>query len=232
MFEQEVVNSFDPNDKKVLEGNEVEKAHKNDYLHYVVRFQNTGSANAASVRVVDHLNDKLDWTTLKPMDASDDYRVELTNENHVEFIFENIDLPFQSADEEESHGYISYKIKPKEDIAVGDVIEGNAAIYFDYNQPIITNTVSTEIVKNLSVATAELSQDIQLYPNPTSGIVNLSVTKGMEISKVEVYDISGKRLQVQKNTKRINLENFSAGIYFVKIVDAEGAKTTKKVIKK
>lgn len=232
VLNQTVVNSYDPNDNQVLEGDEVEEVHKNEYLHYMVRFQNTGTANAQKVVVKDTLSDELDWNTLRMVSASSNYSVQITNDNQVEFIFENIDLPFESADEEGSHGYISYKIKPKEDIAVGDVIEGNAAIYFDYNEPIITNTVSTEIVETLAVATPEFSQDIQLYPNPTSGMVNLSVAKGMEISKIAVYDITGKRLLVQKNTKAINLENFSAGIYFVTIMGADGAKTRKKVIKK
>ncbi len=227
-----VVSSYDPNNKQVLEGDEINIDQIDNYLHYIVNFQNTGNANADRVMIADDLSQELDWNTLRMVSASDDYRVEITNNNHIEFIFENIDLPFESADEEGSHGYIAYKIKPKGDIAVGDVIQGDAAIYFDYNEPIITNNVSTEIVENLPVNPITSLENIQLYPNPTTGIVNISNKNEIEFLKVEVFDISGKRLLVNKNKERLNFENFSAGIYFVKIKDSEGNQAVKKVIKK
>src|SRR5690606_31731479 len=48
---QVAVNSFDPNDKQVLEGYQVLIENADEYLHYVVRFQNMGTASAINVRV-------------------------------------------------------------------------------------------------------------------------------------------------------------------------------------
>lgn len=94
-----------------------------------------GTANATKIRVKDTLDAKLDWSTFTPVSANHDYRIEITSGNHVEFIFEDITLPYESADEPGSHGFVAYKIKPKNNVEVGDVISNLAAIYFDYNLP-------------------------------------------------------------------------------------------------
>ncbi|AXG73005.1 BspA family leucine-rich repeat surface protein [Flavobacterium arcticum] len=149
-LKQEIVNSFDPNDKRVVQGEQITIDQTGHYLDYIIRFQNTGSASAIAVRVEDDLHEKLDWTTFKPISSSHDYRVEITDGSHVEFIFENINLPHENADAEGSNGFIAYKIKPVADIAVGDIISGDAEIYFDYNLPIITNDATTEVILPLT----------------------------------------------------------------------------------
>ena len=124
-----------------------------------------------------------------------------------------------------------YKIKPIDGLEVGDVVEGlEAGIYFDFNAPIVTNPANTEIINNLSTVFFEFEKGIHIYPNPSDGIVNISVGNGMEISKVEVYSITGQKILQQKMTK-IDISSFPQGMYFVKIYSAEGAETVKKLIK-
>src|SRR5690554_2905540 len=149
---QVVVNSFDPNDKQVLQGEELHIDHKDEYLDYMIRFQNTGTASAINVRILDTLHPKLDWNTIVPISASHDYYVKIKDGNHVEFMFDNIHLPDSISNEQASHGFVAYKIKPKSDVQVGDVITGDAAIYFDFNAPIITNVVSTTVIESLGIS--------------------------------------------------------------------------------
>ena len=231
-YSQEVVNSFDPNDKRVLEGTEVYIEEASNYLHYMVRFQNTGTANAQKVVVKDTLSDNLDWSSLQMVSASDDYQVNIVNGNALEFVFNNIDLPFEDADEEGSQGYISYKIKPKQGIVVGDIIAGDAAIYFDFNEPIITNEVSTEIIENLSVAAKEFSSKIQLYPNPTEHVMYIENNSSERIDQVGVYSITGQQILVKNKVQQINLSSLNTGIYFVKMTTESGNSFTQKVVKK
>ncbi|HMI07970.1 MAG TPA: hypothetical protein VK528_10520, partial [Flavobacterium sp.] len=49
MFDQNVVNAFDPNEKIVLEGAMIQPSQAANYLHYMTHFQNTGSASATTV---------------------------------------------------------------------------------------------------------------------------------------------------------------------------------------
>ena len=64
-FNDVVVNSYDPNDKTVLQGDTILVQNLGDYLNYVVRFQNTGSASAINIRIEDVLQNKLDPSTFQ-----------------------------------------------------------------------------------------------------------------------------------------------------------------------
>ncbi|MBZ0326128.1 MAG: T9SS type A sorting domain-containing protein [Altibacter sp.] len=147
-FNQTVIGSYDPNDKLVLEGDRLQIEDIDDYLHYMIRFQNTGTASAINVSVEDVLDDKLDWSTFTPISYSHSAVLERRNDNTFEFIFNNINLPDSTSNEPGSHGHILFKVKPKPTVIVGDIISGLASITFDFNPPIITNTVITEIVDN------------------------------------------------------------------------------------
>ncbi len=232
IYDQTVVNSYDPNDKQVLQGEEIYEEQTDEYLDYLIRFQNTGTASAINVRIQDTLHPKLDWSTLQPINASHDYRVEITNGNQVEFIFEDINLPHEAADEPGSHGFIAYKIKPKEDVALGDIITGDAQIYFDFNAPIITNMVSTEVVQNLDTKSYDLASKLNIYPNPTNNVVHLQTIKNVQLEEVSIYNLQGKQLlNFRDNLEKLNIGNLSKGIYLIKISTNQGT-INKQLIKK
>ncbi len=230
VFDQIVVNSFDPNDKIVLQGESIFEEETDNYLDYIVRFQNTGTASAIKVRIADVLDANLDWSTLQPIASSHNYRVQITNENLVEFIFDNINLPPQIVSEEQSQGFVAFKIKPKSDVQVGDVFSGVAAIYFDFNTPIITNTVTTEIVEPLSVEEYN-TQSIKLYPNPANN--KLEITSIQTIDQLTIIDINGrvlKSLAISNLNYSLDVSSFSKGVYFLEIQSGE-SKSTRKFIK-
>ncbi|AXG71518.1 internalin-J [Kordia sp. SMS9] len=233
-LDQIVVNSFDPNDKQVLQGSQITIDETDEYLDYLIRFQNTGTASAINVVVTDELSDKLDWSTLQPISSSHPYSVRITNGNFVEFIFENINLPSMMNDEPNSIGFIAFRIKPKSDVVIGDIINGEAKIYFDFNAPIITNTVSTEIVNALSVAENTNYRGFNVYPNPV--VDNLMIRGTTTIETISIYDIQGKLLkeiatQNALTEKTINMNSFTTGIYFIKIGADSGVQSVK-IIKK
>ncbi|MDT0295234.1 BspA family leucine-rich repeat surface protein [Mesonia ostreae] len=232
VYDQTVVNSYDPNDKQVLQGEEIEIDDADEYLNYLIRFQNTGTASAINVRILDTLHPKLDYTTLRPVSASHNYRIEVTNENEVEFIFDGINLPDEYTNEPASHGFVAYKIKPKSDVAVGDFITGDAQIYFDFNAPIITNMVSTEIIDNLNVSIYDLANNISIYPNPTQNTLHIEVKNNQEVEQIKIYNLSGLELiNIKDNKQQLNLESLSAGIYFIQIQTHLGT-VNKRFIKK
>lgn len=229
-FEQIVVNSMDPNDKLVLEGEEIYLDEVDNYLNYIIRFQNTGTADAIRVRIQDTLHSKLDWSTLKPLAASHEYHIEIKNERNVSFIFENINLPPESVNEPDSHGYVAFKIKPLQNVEIGDVITGNAAIYFDFNEPIITNMVSTTIVdRPLSTERqADLIRQMYAYPNPAQKQLYLFIPESVNVDDIRIYSLDGREISgysIDKN--RINIENLSSGMYFLNVRSDYGNKNIK-----
>jgi hypothetical protein len=72
---------------------------------------------------------------------------------------------------------------------------------------------------------------MEVFPNPVHDILKIKNDIG-DISNVEVYSITGKLLlSIGNNPKEINLENFDAGMYFVKITTNDGTNQSFKIIK-
>lgn len=233
-YSQIVIGSYDPNDIQVLEGDEILVEDADEYLHYIIRFQNTGTASAINVNVTNVLDTDLDWSTFRLESLSHEGRIEIKNGNEIDFIFNDINLLDSTSDEPNSHGYITYKIKPKNDAALGDIFENTADIYFDFNPPIITNTVTTTIVDVLSVVDNQL-YTFAVFPNPSSDILNIAGEN--VINSINIYDINGKLIKsiTQKNSvsnTQVSLHNLSLGIYFLEITTAENHKQVQKIIKK
>ena len=220
---QVVVNSFDPNDKRVLQGDQISIEEAADYLDYIIRFQNTGTASAINVRIDDILDLKLDWTTLTPVSASHNYRFEIKDGNQIKFFFENIYLPNQSIDDEGSNGFIAYKIKPLPTIALGNIITGFASIYFDFNDPILTNNATTIVGSPLSIKKFSASNLAKVYPNPATDFVNIQAKDGVHLEEVSIYNMQGQKLiSAQQNLESINLQQLSAGLYLISIKTNQG----------
>ncbi len=228
-FNQIVIGSFDPNDKTCIEGDEIALADINKPLHYIVRFQNTGTAAAENVVIKDLLNSKLDWNSVQIISSSHPFRSTLTQGNNLEFFFENINLPASSVDEPGSNGYIAFSIKPKTTVVVDDVITNTASIYFDFNFPIITNTTATT-VRLLSTTESELQQLFTVYPNPTRGILNIKLNENRVIDTIELYNSLGQLIKSTESNTSIDVQNLPAGTYFISVYSDKG-KGTQKFIK-
>ncbi len=226
---QIVVGSYDPNDITCLEGDEVLIEDADNYLHYLIRFQNTGTASAINVRVDHVLDDKLDWTTMQLESLSHAGQVNIRNGSEISFVFNNINLPDSTNDEPNSHGFIAFKIKPQENVALGNIIQATAAIYFDFNPPVITNAAATEFVNALSVENFEAAK-VTVYPNPTDGILNIVTTT--EIANVAIYNHLGQLVLSAVATSKIDMSSLRQGIYVMTLSDGTGTTYTQKIIKK
>jgi hypothetical protein len=138
--------AYDPNYKEVEEGyTENNYVLDGTWLNYTVHFQNTGNAPASLVYIEDQLSADLDWSTLQPLNGSHDFTTTLSDNGMVEFRFENINLPDSTSDLEGSQGYVSYRIKLRDGLNAFTEVANTAAIYFDANEPIITNTTVNTI---------------------------------------------------------------------------------------
>ena len=137
-IEQIVIGSFDPNDKTILEGEILPTAEIGDFVHYRIRFENTGTANARFVILEDYINEEyFDLSSLEPVAASHDYTLRIERGNKLVIHFPDINLPF--LEEDGNKGHFTYKIKTNNTLTEGDNIKNTAEIFFDYNEPILTN---------------------------------------------------------------------------------------------
>jgi len=67
-----------------------------------------------------------------------------------------------------------------------------------------------------------LGQEIQIYPNPASDYLNISIPKGVEITAVSIYNAVGQRIFVTVEFENINILNLSAGLYYISINTNKG----------
>lgn len=221
--------SYDPNDKTV-NSPEVIAPDFQDELTYRVRFQNTGTAPAQDVYVLDTLSTNLDWSTFELLDATHYIQVIDLGNGVKKFNFPSIWLPDSlTSGNEASQGSFTYKIKENIGNGVGTSIENTAYIYFDWNPAIITNTTYN---LNTILSVEKLKKDITtLHPNPVSD--ELNIVSSEKVSKVVVYDLTGKIIvnKVGASIQNINTSELRSGVYIVELT-AGGRQTSQRIIKR
>jgi len=142
--------AYDPNNKiPVIKSSisEEEFIDKTNPIHYTINFQNEGQAPARDVYILDQLSARLNWETMEIRQASHPMSASMTSDGLIRFDFKNIILPEKAVDEEGSKGFVRFTIYPKEDLQIGEEIRNTAGIYFDLNDPVITNTAISRLVK-------------------------------------------------------------------------------------
>ncbi len=97
-----------------------------------------------------------------------------------------------------------------------------------------TATCSFDVTVDTYVGIADLSASgISIYPNPTSGKFNLTVSNELvSVKNIEITDITGKiiinyQFAIDNSQFDINLSDFESGIYLIKIQTDKEVFTTK-----
>lgn len=201
----------------------------------MIRFQNTGNGPAVNIVVDDTISNLLDLQSLEVFNVSHAYEVELLPNNLLRFKFDNIMLPDSTSDEPGSHGHIQFRINKLNPATVGEVIENTAYIYFDFNEPVITNTAINTYVVPTGIE--EISNGvISIYPNPFSDATTFVINseRSNEVFTFELYDVLGKKVMDQANISskqfQILRNGLESGVYFYKIYTAEMPINTGKLI--
>lgn len=220
-FNQTVVGSYDPNDIQCLQGDSAPPSEIGKYLHYLIRFENTGNYHAENVVVKETIDlNKYDIESLQVLGSSHAVDARITG-NIAEFIFQSINL------DSGGHGNVLLKLKSKSTLVTGDQVSKNASIYFDYNFPIVTNDANT-VFQTLSIGEHHLDNSIKIYPNPANEFVSVKAF-GL-IKSVEFYDVQGRILQtnlVNERETKLELSKYASGIYYLKIKTDKGYKVEK-----
>ena len=209
-------------------------------LEYIIRFQNTGNDTAFTVKILNPLDTtRLDLSTLDIVTTSHNADVRFVyHERNLEFVMNDILLPDSNTNEPKSHGFVRYRIKPKATVAVGDSIQNFAAIYFDFNSPVITNTAVTHIILPTGLATTHQNSPPAIFPNPVKDIItvqlNHSIRQNITIKLFDIYgqkirELYSENIEVGKWSKSFDLSDLSQGVYFMQINNEAGS--TVKIIK-
>ncbi len=229
----ENVGSYDPNDKGALPVGYGDQHYivPETEINYRIRFQNTGTDTAFTVVIRDTLADELDLTSFRPGTASHDYELDIAGERTLIFTFNNILLPDSTTNLEASQGFVDFKISPDLSTPLETVIENEAAIYFDFNDPIVTNTVFhtlgrdfLEVVEWIDLSDAIVG--VTAFPNPAYERLQINIEGELTGNKhLLLVDAAGRTVLehiFEGNTTKINLEAVPTGWYSMQLLDGTG----------
>jgi uncharacterized repeat protein (TIGR01451 family) len=217
-----VTNSYDPNTKEVFPSGAIDTSQQ--WLTYTINFQNTGSAPAQHIYILDTLDNNIDESSFALLSYSHQPLTQV-NGHIVRFNFPNINLPDSTSNEPGSHGYVQYKVKPKAGLPVGTTIKNTANIIFDFNTPVATNTVSNLIQLSTVIhSVANKNSAFTIFPNPAKNEITVCSKQFGENGELIIYDLYGRIIFSQQlNTKhkiqntKINVSNFSEGVYVIEV---------------
>ncbi len=220
LLNQTVVNSFDPNDKVCLEGEVLNESYVGGFVTYQIRFENTGNFAAQNIVVKDVIDTtKFEIGTLMPITASHDFYTRIVD-NKVEFVFENINLPFDDATND---GFVVFKIQLAPSVTTGVTFSNSASIYFDYNFPIET-PLAVSSIGVLSSDSFVFDEQFVISPVPTKNVLHINSKNSVVIERVEIYNHLGQIVQSEVGfNSAIDVSRLSKGSYFLKIRTEEGA---------
>jgi uncharacterized repeat protein (TIGR01451 family) len=176
-----VTGSYDPNDKTGFPLG-IGQSHDilpNTDLQYVIRFQNTGTDTAFTVVIRDTLDTDLNIFTVTSGVSSHNYSFTMHGPRVLEWTFNNINLPDSSANEPESHGFVTFQVKQVPDLSAGTEINNNVGIYFDFNAPVITNTTLHTInpcINTITQTTNSSPYACSTYTAPNGQVLSESGT--------------------------------------------------------
>lgn len=219
-----VIGAYDPNDKLGFPAGlgELNRIEPEQMIQYRIRFQNTGSDTAFTVLIRDTLTSYLDPYSIVPGASSHPYTFYL-DENRVRFLFNNINLLPEEANEAESIGFVDFKIKQKPNNPVSYNIDNQAAIYFDFNEPIYT-PVHRYSIYPLPLSTNSVVQErIEIFPNPSTGMINIGWKKEWNPfnKQVRILDLEGRIIRTFENQDLmhpINCGDLAKGCYFIEVL--------------
>jgi uncharacterized repeat protein (TIGR01451 family) len=219
-------NSYDPNDKTVQRpdfywttpisiGTEIIDAALQDVLTYTIRFQNTGTAPAQNVYILDTLSSNLDWSTFSLINASHPVQVFHQSNGLVRFEFDQIWLADSTTNEPGSHGNLVYRIAEKSTCLAGCEIENTAYIYFDWNDAIVTNT-TYNLNENIMGIYEDGINGWGIYPNPANNYLQI---QGLETFNYEIHDFAGISILHGDGTENemLDITKLMSGAYFITI---------------
>ena len=74
------------------------------------------------------------------------------------------------------------------------------------------------------------SENIRIYPNPASNVLNINIPEETEIVSTSIFDLTGRKIFQCAFTKEISVADLRDGLYFISLTTAQGQVITQKIV--
>jgi len=231
-----VTGPYDPNDKtsSPLGLGDKKEIFRDQVIDYKIRFQNTGNDTAFTVIIRDTLDPHLDVKTIQFNSSSHDVKFHLEN-NVLTCHFFNIMLPDSNVNFLASNGYVSFSIKPVDNLRGGTQILNDADIYFDFEDPILTNISLLQIFGEITTSQDRLtteSWDIKMHPNPVVDKIHINNNyKNIDFGIINVHGQIVKSGKLNMGSNNLTIKSIPHGVYSILFIDGNHVDVRKFVVK-
>lgn len=203
----------------------------NEELEYTIFYQNIGATLSQNIDIYDTLSTNINTASFAMLGANHPGVLQTTNAtNHpdhplvLHWNFDNIKLQYAGSDQLSSRGFVKFKVKPLTTLSQGDKILNKSIIQFsNIGNPVITNTVTTNITFPVSVLEMENgTAQLLATPNPFNNSIGVKYEL-LHAESIELYltDIYGSVVwsqnvpAQQEATLTIDLARLAPGTYLL-----------------
>jgi hypothetical protein len=238
ILKQKIVAAIDPNDKRTEQNYYITPTQK--VLDYKIRFQNTGTDTAYNIFITDSIDPNLamnnnmesDVSHYKNLKSSGTYWIQPNGKYAYKLAwhFNNILLPDNKTNEEASNGFINYRLNIANSLPLGTTIRNRAYIYFDYQEPILTNVAKNVVSLEGGIKSNLPASQLSFYPNPATDFITITNPLKKSVS-INIISSLGQIVLTKTITADSKLSISTAflakGIY---LIQAQGYSPVKLVV--
>ena len=226
----------DPNEMWVSPSSCIASGAAPATLKYTINFENTGNDTAHNISVYDTLSDNVNPMSMRIVMSSNEMYVsklmDTVGHTILKFDFPHINL-LDSSHYGKCDGAVIFTVDTKPGLTSGADIINRAGIYFDYNAVVMTNTVDNTIgcPGTLMVSNVEVHEPL-IYPNPANNL--LHIDKITTATNYRITDLLGTAVQqgiLEKGNNSVAIQSLPQAIYMLELIDIEGNRTVRKVVK-
>ena len=222
---QRITGSYDPNDKIVTPEGNIDglMSITENPFEYTIRFQNTGTDTAFTVIITDTLDTDFQLSSFEMIGASHPYEFSVRDNKVLVWKFYDIFLPDSSVNFRGSQGFVKYRLIPSDGADIGTAFTNKASIYFDYNQPIVTNETKNifAVISGINEHEHQTEIKSKAYPNPAREKIMIEVNNPTKQALIfTIYDVNGKQVyskMVEDNFFHTDISDYSGGMYLYTI---------------
>jgi hypothetical protein len=99
---------------------------------------------------------------------------------------------------------------------------------------LVIDNMSVTVTSSLSVEGFNTS-DVELYPNPTNGLINIAGTDISNIKEISIFNQLGQKVMnlnaSQLNNNSFDISDLNTGVYFAQLKDNSNNSKTMKIVK-
>lgn len=111
----------------------------------------------------------------------------------------------------------------------GPLPEGTYTIWLNQTGGPSESTLDFVVNETLSIDENILNQNsVTIFPNPVQK--SIQIEAALEVVLIEIYDVLGKQIALEKNSTTIDASTFASGIYLARITTEAGT-ITKRIVK-